>query len=124
MSSSAGAATTIFMTDTPVMIARKVNKYAFSGGQATAEDQRQYGANLEVDVPYQYLRHIIDDDERLHQLGVDYAAGRLMTGEVKQICINELTAMVKEHQSKMAEVTDDVVRHFMDPARSSLRCFQ
>jgi len=123
MSSSALVETTIFMSDTPDMISRKVKKYAFSGGQATAELQRRHGANLEVDVPYQYLRHVMDDDERLCSIGIEYAAGRMMTGEVKQICIDELTAIVASHQQRLANVTDDVVRHFMDPSRKSLQCF-
>merc|ERR1719356_167272 len=80
MSSSSTAATTIFMTDTPKMIAKKVNRYAFSGGQQTRELQEQLGADLDVDVPYQYLRHIMEDDLRLQQIGDDYANGRLMTG--------------------------------------------
>merc|ERR1712039_934028 len=123
MSSSTGSAATIFMTDTPAMIARKVKKYAFSGGQATAEEHRRYGANIDVDVPFQYLRHIMEDDERLGQIGADYAAGRLMTGEVKQICIDELTSLIADHQARMASVTDEVVKNFMDPTRSSLKCF-
>merc|ERR1712096_300226 len=57
MSSSSMASSTIFMTDTPEMIKRKVNKYAFSGGGATKELHQQFGARLDVDVPYQYLRH-------------------------------------------------------------------
>jgi tryptophanyl-tRNA synthetase len=38
----------IYVTDTPKQIKLKVNKYAFSGGRDTAEEQRQFGANIEV----------------------------------------------------------------------------
>merc|ERR1712113_419734 len=123
MSSSSTAPSTIFMTDTPKMIAKKVNKYAFSGGQQTRELQEKLGADLDVDVPYQFLRHIMEDDARLEQIGEEYAAGRMMTGEIKNICIAELTKLVKKHQENLAQVTDEVVRHFMDPTRHSLRCF-
>merc|ERR1712217_481718 len=75
------------------------------------------------DVSYQYLRHIMEDDERLSQIGAEYAAGRLLSGEVKQICIDELTALVAEHQANMAQVTDEVVKHFMDPKRGSFKMF-
>lgn len=111
------------MNDSANMIKQKVNKYGFSGGQDTRQLQAQYGANLAVDMPYQYLRHIMEDDSRLEQIGKDYAAGRMMTGEVKQLCIDELTALVREHQQRMINVTDDVVNHFMNPHRPSLRCF-
>jgi tryptophanyl-tRNA synthetase len=36
----------ILLTDTKNQIKNKINKYAFSGGQATAEEQREKGANL------------------------------------------------------------------------------
>jgi len=121
MSSSSTASTTIFMTDTPKEIARKVNKYAFSGGQDTMELQRKYGADLDVDVPFQYLRHIMEDDTRLKHIGDDYAAGKMMTGEIKKICIEELVKLVKKHQESIAKVSDADVKHFMDPTRQSLR---
>lgn len=47
----------------------QINKHAFSGGQVTAEEQREKGANLEVDVPYQYLTFLLDDDEELADIG-------------------------------------------------------
>lgn len=57
----------IFLTDTPKQIQDKITKYAFSGGQATAEEQRKKGANCEVDVTYQYLRFFYPDEEKLEQ---------------------------------------------------------
>lgn len=39
-----------------MQIKNKIMKYCFSGGQDSAEEQRKYGANLEVDVAYEYLR--------------------------------------------------------------------
>ena len=33
----------IFVTDTPKQVQKKINKYAFSGGQATVEEHRQLG---------------------------------------------------------------------------------
>lgn len=37
----------IFVTDTPKQVQKKVNKYAFSGGQATVEEHRQLGDSLD-----------------------------------------------------------------------------
>jgi len=34
---------------------KKINKNAFSGGGKTEEEQRANGANLDVDVAYQWL---------------------------------------------------------------------
>lgn len=61
--------TSVYVTDTPVEIKEKINKYAFSGGRTSAEEHRQFGANLEVDVPYQYLAFLMDDDEKLESIG-------------------------------------------------------
>jgi len=53
----------IFLTDTKEQIKHKVNKYAFSGGQATSEEHKKLGANLDVDVPYQYLKFFLEDEK-------------------------------------------------------------
>ncbi|CAL1155879.1 unnamed protein product [Cladocopium goreaui] len=42
---------------------KKINKHAFSGGGKTEEEQRANGANLDVDVAYQYLKIWLEDDE-------------------------------------------------------------
>lgn len=56
---------TIFLTDTAKLIETKIKKYAFSGGGKTLEEHREKGANLEVDIPYQYLTFFMEDDEKL-----------------------------------------------------------
>merc|ERR1712080_809609 len=122
MSGSATVAT-VFVTDTPKMIKEKVNKRAFSGGKESIEEHRKHGADLSVDVPYEYLRYLMEDDARLRQIGDDYGSGKLLTGEVKAILISELTEVTRAHQEARAKVTDDTVRHFMDPSRESLRYF-
>jgi tryptophanyl-tRNA synthetase len=53
----------IFLSDTPKSIKTKINKYAFSGGQETLEEQREKGGDPDVDVAYQYLQFFMDDDE-------------------------------------------------------------
>lgn len=45
--------------------------------------------------------------------GEDYAAGRMLTGEVKKALIEILTEMTKAHQEARAAVTDEDVRRFM-----------
>jgi len=103
----------IFLTDSPKMIKDKVNKHAFSGGQATKELQQEKGADLNVDVAYQYLTFFLEDDDKLEKIGSDYGTGKLMTGEVKKILIEVLTDLVAEHQKRRALVTDEVVKKFM-----------
>lgn len=58
----------IFLTDTAENIKNKINKFAFSGGGATLKEHKEKGANLEVDIPYQYLRFFFENDERLEEI--------------------------------------------------------
>lgn len=86
----------ILLTDKPEEIKRKVNKYSFSGGGATIEEHKANGANLEVDVPYQYLKFFYDDDAKLAEIADKYGKGEMMTGEVKVILIECLQKVVAD----------------------------
>lgn len=111
--SASDASTSIYVTDTPKSIKKKVNKHAFSGGRETLEEHRRLGANLDVDIPYQWLQFFLDDDDELERIRVDYGAGRMLTGEVKARLIELLSDMCTRHQERRAQATDDVVRSFM-----------
>ncbi|GKT35704.1 Tryptophan--tRNA ligase, cytoplasmic [Aduncisulcus paluster] len=114
MSASVGG-TSIFMTDSKKQIKKKINKYAFSGGRATVEEQRELGADLKVDVPFHYLCYFLHDDVELERIRKDYSEGRMLTGEVKAILIKILQDLVMEHQEKRKDVTDKDVELFMTP---------
>jgi tryptophanyl-tRNA synthetase len=103
----------IYVTDTPKQIQDKINKYAFSGGRDTLEEQRRLGANLEVDVPYQWLRVFMEDDVRLQQIHDGYGTGKMLTGEVKQELIGLIQGIVADLQKRRATITDDLVKEFM-----------
>ncbi|GAB1213079.1 hypothetical protein ATERTT37_002228 [Aspergillus terreus] len=103
----------VFMDDTPSRIKNKINKYAFSGGQDTAELQRQLGGNTKSDVPFQYLTFFLEDDDELERIKVAYESGQMLTGEIKQRCIAEIQAYVQGFQERRAKVTDEVLAEFM-----------
>ncbi|TFK42705.1 tryptophanyl-tRNA synthetase [Crucibulum laeve] len=107
----------IFMTDKPAQIKNKVNKHGFSGGKETEEEHRRLGGDTEVDVSYQYLSFFLDDDEELEQIGKEYRAGKLLTGQLKARCIAELQKFVAQFQERRAKITDELVDSFMDPNR-------
>ncbi|KAF8969941.1 tryptophanyl-tRNA synthetase [Flammula alnicola] len=107
----------IFMTDKPNQIKNKINKHGFSGGKETEDEHRRLGGDTEVDVSYQYLTFFLEDDEELEQLGKDYRAGSLLTGQLKGRCIQLLQRFVAEFQERRAKVTDEVVDRFMDGSR-------
>eukprot|EP00878_Enallax_costatus_P014267 GHUV01014923.1.p1 GENE.GHUV01014923.1~~GHUV01014923.1.p1 ORF type:complete len:214 (+),score=49.10 GHUV01014923.1:589-1230(+) len=113
----------VFVNDTAKQIKDKINKYAFSGGGATLEEHRANGANLDVDVPWKYLNFFMEDDSKLANIGREYGAGRMLTGEVKAELVALLTDIVGRHQKARAQVTEDIVDAFMAvrPMHSALK---
>ncbi len=98
--SSSDPTSCVALTDSPEDVGRKVIKYAFSGGQPTIKEHREKGGNPDVDVSYQWLKSLEDDDRRLKQVYDDYRSGKLLTSELKNILIEKLTRFLKEHQEK------------------------
>ncbi|KAK0043270.1 tryptophan--tRNA ligase cytoplasmic [Biomphalaria pfeifferi] len=107
----------ILLTDTPNQIKNKVNKYAFSGGQATVEEHREKGGNCDVDVSYQYLKFFLEDGEKLEKIRQDYTSGKLLTGHLKKELITVLQLIVAEIQEKRKTITDELAREFMTPRK-------
>ncbi|WYZ45010.1 hypothetical protein EsH8_VIII_000326 [Colletotrichum jinshuiense] len=103
----------IFMNDSPKKIQNKMNKYAFSGGKDTAEQQRAEGADPDVDVSYQYLRFFLEDDVELAKIREDYRTGQLLTGEIKKRCAEELAKFCTGFQERRAKVDESTVDLFM-----------
>lgn len=91
----------IALTESPEEAAKKIRKYAFSGGRATLEEHRKLGGNPNVDVSYQWLRMFFEDnDKKLQKVHDDYKSGKLLTGELKEILIEKVSKFLKEHQKK------------------------
>ena len=112
--SSSDPTSYIALRDTPEEVARKIKKYAFSGGQATLEEHRKKGGNPDVDVSYQMLLYGMEpDDDKLKKIYEDYKSGKLLTGELKGILINKMTKFLKEHHKKLKEA-EKVVDKFLN----------
>lgn len=102
--SASEPASYVALTDTPKEAARKINKYAFSGGKATVEEHRAKGGDPDVDVSFSYLKYFFEpDDEKLKRLYDDYRSGKLLTGELKKHLIDKLTPFLEEHQKRRVE---------------------
>ncbi|XP_033355648.1 tryptophan--tRNA ligase, cytoplasmic [Bombus vosnesenskii] len=107
--------TAIFLTDSAKQIKNKINKHAFSGGQATIEEHRQLGGNCDIDISYQWLRFFLEDDEKLEQLRKGYISGEILTGELKKELIEVLQPLVAAHQEARNKLTDEIVKQYMIP---------
>jgi tryptophanyl-tRNA synthetase len=114
--SSSDENSAIFLTDTPEDIERKIKTCAFSGGRETRKLQEEHGANLDVDVSYQWLKFFLEDDELLEKIGKDYGSGSgeyWSTGIVKDKLIDVLKELVAAHQERRCKISDDDVRKWM-----------
>jgi len=111
--SSTGEQIAIYTTDKPKDVKKKINKYAFSGGQATIEEHREKGGNPDIDVCFQYLRMFLEeDDKKLKQIEEDYKSGKLLTGELKQYTIDKINKFLEKHQ-KNREKAKSMVDKFL-----------
>jgi len=110
MSSSTGGA--IFLTDKRKDIQKKI-KGAFSGAPMSLEEHREKGANLEIDVAFQYLRFFMDDDDKLEEVREKYGTGKMTTHEVKTLLCDVLIPIIEQIQENRKSVTDEVIDAFM-----------
>jgi len=104
--SSSEAQTTIFTTDTPEQVRKKIMKHAFSGGARNIEEHRKLGGNPDIDVSYQWLTFFEESDEKLKKIYDNYKSGALLTGELKQILIDKLNGFLKDFQERREKAKD------------------
>ena len=100
---------TVYTTDDPKTVKKKINKYAFSGGKPDIEQHKKLGGNPDIDVSYQYLRIFFEpDDQKLKKIYDDYKSGKLLTGELKAILIEKINDFLKMHQEKREKAKDNL----------------
>ncbi|MHA1453392.1 MAG: tryptophan--tRNA ligase, partial [Promethearchaeota archaeon] len=98
---------TIFVTDTPKQIKKKINKHAFSGGQPDIETHRKLGGNPDIDVSFQWLKILFEPvDKKLDEIEQAYRSGDLLTGELKAILIEKVTKFLTNHQKEREKAKD------------------
>lgn len=93
----------ILLTDDAKTVKKKINKYAFSGGQDTVEEHRKLGGNPDIDVACQWMTYFEDDDEKLQKMHEAYRKGELLSGEAKAMLIDKINEFLKGHQERRAE---------------------
>ena len=100
---------TVYTTDSPKIVKKKINKYAFSGGQPDIEQHRKIGGNPDIDVSYQYLRIFFEpDDKKLRSIYDDYKSGKMLTGELKSILIEKINQFLSTHQEKREKAKNQI----------------
>ncbi|RME79378.1 MAG: tryptophan--tRNA ligase [Methanobacteriota archaeon] len=113
--------TSIYLADSPDVVKKKINKYAFSGGQPTVEEHKRLGGNPDVDVSFAYLRIFFEeDDKKLREMEESYRNGDLLTGELKAYTIDKINSFLEKHREnrKKAEKLYDKFLYDGELARS------
>jgi len=105
---------TIYTTDSPEVVKKKINKYGFSGGQVDIEKHRELGGNPDIDVSFQYLKIFFEpDDEKLKKIYDDYKSGKMLTGELKAILIEKINSFLKVHQQRREEAKKNLAKFLL-----------
>lgn len=109
MAASSSSDQSIFTTDSPEEVKKKINKYAFSGGKDTLEEHRKHGGNPDIDISFQYLKMFFEpDDEKLAKIEKDYREGKLLSGELKAILIEKINSFLKVHQQNREKAKKEI----------------
>jgi tryptophanyl-tRNA synthetase len=118
-STSTNANSVIFLSDNAVTIKKKIG-LSFSGGKNTLIEHRLLGADLSVDVAYQYLTYFLEDDDKFQQITTDYSSGIMTSGQIKQILVDLLVELVNTHKKNRDLIDAIVLRQFFDMTKNDL----
>lgn len=108
--SSSDESSAIFLRDDEKTVEKKIKKYAFSGGKDTIEEHRAKGGNPDIDVSFQYLKFLFeDDDEELAKIEADYRSGKMLTSELKGIAIERINEFLREHRKRRSKLNKKIL---------------
>lgn len=100
---------TIWVTDTPEQVGKKIMKHAFSGGRGSVAEHRKLGGNPDVDVSFQWLYYFFEpDDKKIEKIREDYKSGALLTSELKEYLVKKINAFLKEHRKRREKARKQV----------------
>lgn len=96
----------ILLTDSVCDIKRKIMTKAFSGGKSTITEHREQGADLSVDVSFEYLTVFLESDDELESIRREYQAGVMLTGEIKKKTVAVLNNVIESHRRNRKDLFD------------------
>lgn len=106
--SSSDENATIYTTDTPKAVKKKVGR-AFTGGRVSVEEQRQLGGNPEVCAVFKYNFYLFEkDDAKLNELADKCRKGEILCGECKMCLTERINVFLEGHQDRREKAKDVV----------------
>lgn len=99
-----------------VSVASQKLMKAFTGGRATAEEQRKLGGEPEKCVVYEfYSYHLVPDDRKLQEVYLDCRLGNILCGECKLKACELLAGFLKEHGARYERAISKVYEYVEPP---------
>ena len=106
--SSSDENATIYTTDSPKAVKKKVGR-AFTGGRVSVEEQRQLGGNPEVCAVFKYNYYLFEpDDEKVNELATKCRNGEILCGECKMCLVERINVFLEGHQDRREKARDVV----------------
>lgn len=104
--SSSDENATIYTTDTPKMVKKKVGR-AFTGGKVSVEEQRRDGGDPEVCAVFKYNYYMFEDDDgKLEEMARRCRNGEILCGECKMCLTEKINKFLEKHQAKREEAKE------------------
>lgn len=100
----------------PVDLVEKKVLNAFTGGRATAEEQKVLGGEpWKCTIFELYLYHLIRDERELKEIYAECVSGKLLCGACKKNATEKLKNVLREHQKKFNELVNIVEKFVKKP---------
>ncbi len=104
--SSSDENATIYTTDSPKTVKKKVGR-AFTGGCVSVEEQRQKGGSPEVCAVFKYFYYLFEkDDARINETAEKCRSGAILCGECKACLTEKINVFLETHQEKREKAKD------------------
>jgi len=98
--------TTIFTTDPPKTVKKKIMN-AFTGGAVSVEEQKKNGGNPDVCSVHQYLYYLFEEDTvKFNGLTEKCRKGEILCGQCKQYLAEKVVRFIEMHQERREAARD------------------
>jgi len=110
--SSSKTDTTIWSTDGPKEVKKKIGN-AFTGGAVSVAEQKKHGGKPEICSVFQYNQYFfLPDDKALEERRHKCKTGAIMCGECKAQLAERVISFLQQHQERR-EKAKDIIEEFM-----------
>ncbi|MFO8108953.1 MAG: tryptophan--tRNA ligase [Thermoplasmata archaeon] len=100
--------TTIFTTDSPKDVDRKISE-AFTGGRMSAKEQREKGGNPNICAVQNYRYYLFEEnDEKVNEIAERCRSGDMLCGECKGLLKDNIKSFLKKHQERREKARDNI----------------